>query len=56
METYGVTAIPTVFLLDKESKVITLEARGLLLGKALEKLLPDLPSTVPESSDAVIKK
>ena len=40
METYGVTAVPTLILLDKEGKVITLEARGLLLGKALEKLLP----------------
>jgi len=43
MESYGVSAIPTVILLDKEGKVITLEARGLLLGKALEKLLPDPP-------------
>lgn len=39
METYGVNAIPTSFLVDKEGKVITIEARGLLLGKALENLL-----------------
>ena len=45
METYGVSSIPTVFLLDKNGKVITIEARGLLLGKALEKLLPDAPSS-----------
>ena len=45
METYGVSSIPTVFLLDKNGKVITIEARGLLLGKALEKLLPDTPSS-----------
>ena len=43
MESYGVSAIPTVFLLNREGKVITIEARGLLLGKALEKLLPDAP-------------
>ena len=43
MEKYGVSSIPTVFLLDKNGKVITIEARGLLLGKALEKLLPDTP-------------
>lgn len=44
MEMYGVSAIPTVFLLDKDGKVITIEARGLLLGKALERLLPDEPN------------
>ena len=44
MENYGISAIPTVFLLDKQGRVITLEARGLLLGKSLEKLLPDTPS------------
>jgi peroxiredoxin len=43
MESYGVNATPTSFLLDREGKVITIEARGLLLGKALEKLIPDEP-------------
>ena len=53
METYGVSAIPTVFLLDKENKVITIEARGLLLGKELERQLPDQSpgDTNKESSD-----
>ena len=44
METYGVSVIPTVILLDRNGKVITIEARGLLLGKALERLLPDVPN------------
>jgi hypothetical protein len=45
-----VSAIPTVFLLDREGKVITIEARGLLLGQALEKLLPDAIET-PKADD-----
>jgi peroxiredoxin len=49
METYGVSATPTSFLLDKDGKVITIEARGLLLGKALENLLPDSPPEAQES-------
>ena len=47
MENFGVSAIPTSFLLDKDGKVITIEARGLLLGKALEKLLPDDKAVEP---------
>jgi len=49
METYGVSATPTSFLLDKDGKVITIEARGLLLGKALENLLPESPPEAQES-------
>jgi len=56
METYGVNAIPTVFLLDREGKVITIEARGLLLGKALERLLPDAPSAEAEKAREETKK
>ncbi len=56
METYGVSAIPTVFLLDKDAKVITIEARGLLLGKALERLLPDAPIVETEKAKEETKK
>ena len=38
---YGVMAIPTVILVNKEGKVITLNARGEELGKQLELLLGD---------------
>ena len=56
METYGVSAIPTVFLLDKGGKVITIEARGLLLGKELERLLPDTPKGEGETAKEEPKK
>ncbi len=56
METYGVSAIPTVFLLDRDGVVITIEARGLLLGKALERLLPDEPNNDIEKPKAVQKR
>lgn len=36
---YGIVAIPTMILLDREGKVISLEARGIILGNALSKLL-----------------
>jgi len=36
---YGVMAIPTVILVDKEGKVVTLNARGDELGRQLEMLL-----------------
>ncbi len=36
---YGIMAIPTVMLVDKEGKVVSLNARGPKLGMLLEKLL-----------------
>lgn len=36
---YGVTAIPTVILVDKKGKVVSLNARGPELGRQLEELL-----------------
>jgi thiol-disulfide isomerase/thioredoxin len=36
---YGVMGIPTVILVDKDGKVVSTNARGLELGKQLEKLL-----------------
>jgi thiol-disulfide isomerase/thioredoxin len=41
VQKYGISAIPTMILLDREGKVISLEARGLLLGKLLEKHLAE---------------
>lgn len=38
---YGIMGIPTVILVDKEGKVVDLEARGEKLGVLLEKLLGD---------------
>lgn len=38
-EHYGISAIPAVILVDKEGKVVSLNARGPELGKLLEKLL-----------------
>lgn len=36
---YGISAIPTVILVDQEGKVVSMNARGPELGKQLEKLL-----------------
>lgn len=37
VQQYGISAIPTMILLDREGKVISMEARGLILGRLLEK-------------------
>ena len=39
VEYYGILGIPTMILIDKDGKVINLQARGEELGKLLEKLL-----------------
>jgi peroxiredoxin len=36
---HGISAIPTMILLDREGKVVSMEARGLLLGKLLERYI-----------------
>jgi thiol-disulfide isomerase/thioredoxin len=36
---YGIASFPTMILLDREGKVLSLETRGLILGNALAKLL-----------------
>ena len=36
---YGISAIPTVILVDQQGKVVSLEARGAELGRLLEELL-----------------
>lgn len=43
---YGITAVPTVMLVDKDGTVITFEVRGEQLGKKLEELLgpPEPPA------------
>ncbi len=44
---YGISSVPTMILLDREGKVVSLEARGLILGRLLEKLFaqPTSPAT-----------
>ncbi len=49
-ERYGVTGIPLLILVDKQGKVVSLEARGPKLGEELEKLLGP-----PENKDAGTK-
>jgi thiol-disulfide isomerase/thioredoxin len=49
-EYYGVMAIPTVILVDKEGKVVSTQARGPELAKQLEKLLG--PPDSDKSDDA----
>ncbi len=39
---YGISAIPASILLDKQGKVVNLEARGLVLGKLLSDLFPEV--------------
>jgi len=50
---YGIVAIPTVMLVDKDGKVLTFDARGVKLGERLSQLLGPTDktgdSTVPES-------
>lgn len=43
---YGITAVPTVMLVDKDGTVLTFDARGPQLGKKLEELLgpPEPPA------------
>jgi thiol-disulfide isomerase/thioredoxin len=47
---YGIQAIPTVFLVDQDGKVVSLRARGPALGEQLEKLLGPAEATVDEAS------
>jgi len=52
VQQYGISAIPTMILLDREGKVISMEARGLLLGKLLERYIDGVPppaATQPQS-------
>ncbi|MFK8115057.1 MAG: TlpA family protein disulfide reductase [Rubripirellula sp.] len=47
---YGVSAIPTAILVDRDGKVVSLKARGGELDKLLEELM-DKPGTQPESKE-----
>jgi thiol-disulfide isomerase/thioredoxin len=48
-EKYGITGIPTMFLVDKEGKVVSLRARGEDLAKLLAKLLGPPPAAAQEA-------
>lgn len=43
---YGISGIPTAILVDKEGKVVSLNARGEMLGELLEKLIGPANETV----------
>ncbi len=48
VQQYGISAVPTMILLDREGKVISLEARGLILGRLLEKHMNPPPNTASQ--------
>jgi thiol-disulfide isomerase/thioredoxin len=50
-EYYGVLGIPTLILVDKDGKVVSLNARGKNLGKELEKLLGPAEDPKKEKAD-----
>lgn len=55
-ERYGVSAIPTVFLVNREGNVVSLRARGAELGKQLQRLLEtkeDLQRAIAEYSKQI---
>jgi len=45
VQQYGISAIPTMILLDREGKVVSMEARGLILGRLLDKFINGVPET-----------
>lgn len=54
---YGIMGIPTVILVDKEGKVVSLDVRGPNLGKALTKLLgPPAEVKTEDDEDAADEK
>jgi thiol-disulfide isomerase/thioredoxin len=55
---YGVSAIPTTILVDKDGKVISLSARGGQLGSQLEKLLgpAETPKAEPPKAEPPAKE
>lgn len=58
---YGIMAIPTVMLVDKDGKVLTFEARGSMLGERLSELLgpaekPDDSATSKSPASAAVER
>jgi thiol-disulfide isomerase/thioredoxin len=48
VQDYGISTIPSMILLDQQGKVVSLEARGLILGSLLEKAIgPAGPTPAP---------